>query len=128
MNLLLDSHVILWWFAGDERLGERARLAIDNEDTTVYVSAVSAYEIEYKHERGKLAEADGLAGRLTEWMAEQGFRRLNMSIEHALAAARLDWSHKDPWDRILVAQALVEAFTIVSNERLFDETGVDRLW
>jgi PIN domain nuclease of toxin-antitoxin system len=68
------------------------------------VSAVSAYEIIYKHSRGKLSDADPLAGRLTEWMAEQGFRRLNISIEHALAAARLDWLHRDPWDRILVAR------------------------
>lgn len=128
LRLLLDSHALLWWFAGDERLGPQAKSVIENDDTAVYVSAISAYEIEYKHNQGKLDDADGLSGRLTQWMAEQGFLRLNVSIEHALCAARLDGPHRDPWDRIIVVQALLEPLTLVSNEKLFDATGVDRLW
>ena len=96
MNLLPDTHAVIWWFSGDEQLSRTAHAAIDNDDTSVFVSAASVYEMLSKHKLGKLALVDGLELRFTEWMAEEGFQRLHISIEHALAAARMDFANRDP--------------------------------
>lgn len=92
------------------------------------VSAVSAYEIGFKYRLGKLPDAAALVADFEGQMASIEFRWLSVSPAHAIAAARLDPFHRDPFDRILVAQALVENVPLISNEVLFDRFGVDRLW
>ena len=85
-------------------------------------------EVTTKHRTGKLPEADVLAERFLEMVEHEGFLGLPIGLKHAAMAGRLSISHKDPFDRLLIAQAIVEDLVLVSNERLFDQTGVKRLW
>ena len=92
------------------------------------VSAVSAWEIATKHRLGKLPEADALAGNMRAAIAGQGFEELPISVADAERAGRLAGDHRDPFDRMLVAQALAHDLVLVSNEDVFDRFGVHRLW
>ena len=128
MKLLLDTHAVLWWFNGNTALSQPARAAIADGDAEVFVSAVSAMEITTKHRLGKLPEAEGLVFRLEAMMADQGFAPLDIKFAHGLLAGRLNLSHKDPFDRLLIAQSLIEGIPLVSNETVFDQAGVSRIW
>jgi PIN domain nuclease of toxin-antitoxin system len=128
VNLLLDTHALIWWLAGDEALGAAARAAIEDEANQVFVSAVSAMEISTKHRLGKLPGAALLATNLAECINGQGFAELPISIAHATLAGNLQIAHKDPFDRLLIAQSLVEQCPLASNEVLFDRFGVHRIW
>lgn len=101
---------------------------VEDERSRIFVSAASAYEIAYKNRLGKLREADILLTAFEERLAEQRFELLNVTVAHALAAGQLDPSHRDPFDRLLMAQAQLENAVLVSNEKLFDLFGVPRLW
>lgn len=127
MRLLLDTHALIWWLAGDERLPQSARVAIRDADL-VYVSAASAWEIATKARIGKLPEALGFAQELRDRLDRQRFRALDISLEHAQRAGFLPGPHRDPFDRMLIAQAQAENLILVSNEGLFDDYGVVRLW
>ena len=128
MRLLLDTHAAIWWFQGNLRLSRRVRDAIDGEASAVFVSAVSAFEIALKYRLGKLPEASTLAHRFIRMSEEQGFAPLAVTVAHGLAAGGLPIAHRDPFDRLLIAQALVENLTLASNEQVFEAAGVDRLW
>jgi PIN domain nuclease of toxin-antitoxin system len=105
-----------------------ARAAIGDEADEVFVSAVSAMEITTKHRLGKLAEAAAVEARFEVMVAEQAFTPLAIDVSHGLLAGRLVLAHKDPFDRLLIAQSLLEHLTLVSNETIFDEAGATRLW
>ena len=128
MRLLLDTHALLWWFLDDEALSSGARIALADPDAEVWVSAVSAMEIATKFRTGKLPQAVNLAADFEAMVAGEAFQPMAVTLPHAMLAGRLAFAHKDPFDRLLIAQALVENMTLVSNERIFDETGVNRLW
>lgn len=128
MKLLLDTHALYWWLSDDRRLASPAFDAITASESEVYVSPVSAYEISFKNRIGKLEVPDHLLNGFSSTMADQGFREIAVTVAHALAAGRLDIDHRDPFDRLLMAQAIVEDLTLVSNEELFDRAGVSRMW
>ena len=128
MNLLLDTHALIWWLAGDEALSLRARVAIADETNPVAVSAASAMEVATKFRIGKLPGAALLAQDFEALIAQQGFAQLPISVHHARLAGELNIPHKDPFDRLLIAQALAEDMVLVSNEALFDSFAVKRLW
>ena len=128
MRLLLDTHALLWWLDGDRRLTRRARTAITDEDNVIFVSAASAWEITTKARLGKLPGADAVAADVVGAVASQGFSSLDITMRHAQRAGRLPGSHRDPFDRMLIAQAQLEDLTLVSNEAAFDAFGVSRLW
>ena len=128
MKVLLDTHALIWFFAGDERLPVRTRAAIEDPEATAFVSAVSAMEVTLKHRLGKLPQAGRLALAFEEVIERYGFAGLPISLAHAEAAGRLQIAHKDPFDRLLIAQSLLEGLPLVSNERAFDAFGVSRLW
>ena len=128
MRLLLDTHALIWWFLGDERLPLNVRRAIDGADEAVLVSAVSAFEIALKHWLSKLPQAANLVSDLVQIASGQGFEPLPISLEHARAAGSLPIAHKDPFDRLLIAQALTDDLTLISNEAMFDRFSVRRLW
>ncbi|MCP5370583.1 MAG: type II toxin-antitoxin system VapC family toxin [Hyphomicrobiales bacterium] len=128
MRVLLDTHALLWWLDGDDRLPPAMREVIADPATGVLVSAASAWEIATKVRIGKLPGAVAVAAELPDRMAEQGFAELPVSLAHALRAGGLPGPHRDPFDRMLVAQALVEDLPLVSNERAFDAYAVRRLW
>jgi PIN domain nuclease of toxin-antitoxin system len=126
--LLLDTHALLWWLAGDEALSDRAREAIAEEANSIAVSAASAMEVATKFRIGKLAGAALLAQDFEAIIATQGFSELAISVHHARLAGEMNIPHKDPFDRLLIAQAKVEDMVLVSNEGLFDGFAVNRLW
>ena len=128
MKLLLDTHALLWWGEDSPRLGEEARRQIASGANTVFVSAVSAMEIATKCRLGKLPSAKPLAVDFEGETSAVGFRPLSLTILHAQMAGSFPFAHRDPFDRLLIAQAMLEGMLLVSNETLFDEFGVARLW
>lgn len=128
MKLLFDTHALLWWVLGDERLGKKARDAVADPDNEVFISSASIWEISIKFRAGKLPEAEGFVARLRAGTALPGVDELPMTSIHALRAGLLDAAHKDPFDRMLIAQAQLDGHTLLSSERLFDAFGVTRLW
>ena len=128
MRLLLDTHALAWWSEDSPALSIEARQAIGHHASVSFVSAVSAYEISLKHRLGRWPTGAALLANLPLLMATQGFGALPVTIEHAERAGALSPEHRDPWDRLLAAQALVEELTIVSIDDHLDQFGVRRLW
>ena len=128
MKLLLDTHALLWWLDGDERLSPTTRSLIGDENTVVYVSAASAWEIATKVRIGKLQGAIEVAEQFMEVIRRQDFEGLSISVEHARLAGLLPGEHRDPFDRMLIAQAQIEGLPLVSIEQLFDPFGIRRIW
>lgn len=129
MRLLLDTHAFLWWVFADPKLSRRARTAIEDDvENQVFVSAASAWEIATKYRIGKLPDAAVVAGNVAATIAEEGFNELSVSIRHAERAGSLVGHHQDPFDRMLMAQAMLDDLSLVSDERAFDVYGVKRLW
>lgn len=128
LRLLLDTHALIWWLAGDDSLGKDAKSAVADEANTVFVSAASAMEVATKYRIGKLPSAALLAQDFENVIASQGFTELPISIHHARLAGEMPIPHKDPFDRLLIAQARAEDMVLVSNEALFDGFGVRRIW
>jgi PIN domain nuclease of toxin-antitoxin system len=128
LRLLLDTHALIWFFAGDERLPVGARNRIEDLDAVVLVSAVSAIEVTLKHRLGKLPQAGRLALDFEGVIERYGFVGLPISLAHAAAAGGLQIPHKDPFDRLLIAQSLLDGVPLVSNETAFDAFGVTRVW
>ena len=120
MRLLLDTHTFLWWLGDDSRLGAETRKVVAHAGTVVFVSAASAWEIAIKRALGKL-EAPGA---IPDWIRKSGFDPLSIEVDHAVAAAELPPHHKDPFDRILVAQAQLEDLTLVTHDAELDEYDV----
>ena len=128
MRVLIDTHAFLWWLAGNERLSRTARGAIANPGNRVLVSAASAWEIATKHRLGKLPGADEVAGDVMACIEDHGFQPLAITVAHAERAGRLPGPHRDPFDRMLIAQSLAHDFPLVSIESLFDRYAVRRIW
>ena len=128
MRLLLDTHTLLWWLAGDQALSDAAREAIADPDNEVFISAASAWEIATKYRLGRLPGAALIAADIAGAVASQGFTELPISIRDGQAAGGLPAVHKDPFDRVLIAQAVTAGMEIVSNEALFDAYAIPRLW
>ena len=128
MRLLLDTHTLLWWLAGDQALSDAAREAIADPDNEVFVSTASAWEIATKYQLGRLSGAALITADIAGAVASQGFTELPISIRDGQAAGGLPAIHKDPFDRMLIAQAVTAGMVIVSNEALFNANAVPRLW
>jgi PIN domain nuclease of toxin-antitoxin system len=128
MRILLDTHAFLWWLDGDRKISRRVRGLIEDEENAIYVSAASAWEIATKARIGKLPGALHVARRLPEEIADQGFTTLSVSIQHGQRAGWLPSAHRDPFDRMLAAQAIVENMQLASNEEVLDGFGVERIW
>ena len=121
MRLLLDTHILIWWLADDRKLAKNARAIIANPDNEVLVSAVSLWEISIKVTLGRLeVELDDLEQNLTT----NGFRSLAINYRHALTAGRLPAIHRDPFDRMLIAQASVEELRVISHDKIFERYGL----
>lgn len=119
MRLLLDTHALLWWLA-DDGLTDRARDAVADQANLVMVSAVSAWEISIKKAHGKLTAPDDLERQ----MSEGGFAPLPITIRHGIAAGELPRHHDDPFDRMLIAQAVAEGLTVVTHDKRFADYDV----
>jgi PIN domain nuclease of toxin-antitoxin system len=128
LKLLLDTHALLWWGEANPRLSSEARRQIDSPANSVFVSSVSAMEVATKFRLGKLPSAAPLARDFEGEILGVDFQPLSLTIRHAQMAGSFPFPHKDPFDRLLVAQAILEGMTLVSNEAVFDSFGVTRLW
>ena len=124
MNLLLDTHVLLWWLDDYPRLSVKARQEISDGKNTVFVSAVTICEIRIKEALGKL----DLPQNIRQVLEIQPFESLPVTIGHAYALAGLPDIHRDPFDRMLVAQAMAESFILVSQDRNIHRYSVPVLW
>jgi PIN domain nuclease of toxin-antitoxin system len=123
VRLLLDTHVVLWWLAGDPQMSEDARVTVSAPDTDVMASAVSVWEIAVKRALGKLEAPPAVFAQL----AEEGFRELPITWPHAILAGDLPPHHRDPFDRMLVAQAELEGLTVVTRDERIGRYGVPTL-
>jgi PIN domain nuclease of toxin-antitoxin system len=128
MRLLLDTHTLLWWLDGDASLSRAAKDAITDEANDVFLSAASAWEITTKYRLGKLPGAAAVSANVAACVADQGFLELPITMAHGQKAGALPGPHRDPFDRMLIAQAMIEDLVLVSNELAFDAYGAPRLW
>ena len=128
MRALLDTHAFLWWLADSRRLSRTAYRAIADEANDIFVSAASAWEIATKYRLGRLPEGAVAAVDVAGSITGQGFGDLTISVADAERAGRLPGPYRDPFDRMLIAQALAHDLVIVSIDAVFDRYGVNRLW
>jgi PIN domain nuclease of toxin-antitoxin system len=128
MNLLLDTHAFLWFMEGSERISQRARAEIEAADGVRALSVASAWEMAIKSSLGKLDLAKPLGELLPPLLADAGIELLPIEIADLARVATLPFHHRDPFDRLLAAQALERGFSVVSIDEAFDAYGVARLW
>ncbi|GIE88100.1 type II toxin-antitoxin system VapC family toxin [Actinoplanes regularis] len=122
MSLLLDTHIVLWWLADDATLAADLKVRLDHEPD-VYISPATIWEVAIKQSLGKLGKPADLAERVRD----SGFRHLNITAEHGIVAGRLPLIHRDPFDRMLIAQAQVEHLTLVTRDSEIPKYDVDVL-
>lgn len=125
MRMLLDTHAFLWWLTDNARLSRRARRMIGNDANDLVVSAASAWEIATKVRLGRLPD---IGADIAASIAGEGFGRIPITVADAERAGRLPGPHRDPFDRMLVAQAMGRGIPIVSIDAVFDRYKVRRLW
>lgn len=128
MNLVLDTHALVWFFLGDDRLSSRARAHMEDGGNSLFVSAASAWEIATKYRIGKLAGVADLVASYEVLIAEQDISELPVTSRHALTGGLLEADHKDPFDRLIAAQAIVEGMALVSADAAFDQLPLVRIW
>ena len=126
-QVLLDTHALVWWLEAKENLSRKAKETIEDSETVVFVSAASGWELAIKTQIGKFKSAE-LVRSLEREIEKEGFIELPISLKHTLLAGSFDSPHKDPFDRLLIAQAQVEKVPIVSNEKVFDGFAIRRVW
>jgi PIN domain nuclease of toxin-antitoxin system len=127
MILLLDTNALHWWLSDPERLGTIATKTIENRSDSIVVSAVVPWELAIKTNLGKL-RAQTLLANWESKLAEEGFSELPIDAGHAIRAGLLPRHHKDPFDRVLVAQAQATGWPIISADSVFEAYGVRRIW
>lgn len=128
MKVLLDTHALLWWVLGNPRQSDGAVTVLGDAASTIVVSAVSGHEIATKFRLGKLPVPARLAEHLDQMVTENGWQPLPLNMAHAQFAGHMPGSHKDPFDRMLAAQALIEDMPIVTNDAAFAGFGVKVIW
>ena len=126
--ILLDSHAFLWWCDGDAQLSRRVRRLIEGGGSEIYFSAASAWEIATKARIGKLPLAQHIARDLLRIVDEQGMKILPITAAHAHRAGWLDGRHRDPFDRVLAAQSIIENLPIATRDRELRALGATILW
>jgi PIN domain nuclease of toxin-antitoxin system len=128
MKLLLDSHVLLWWTSKPTNLSDVVLKEITSPNNTIFLSIVSVWEIQIKLGLGKLNIPEPLPQMIAKQMSDNGVQMLNISPEHVYALGSLPMHHRDPFDRLLIAQASVEGLTLVTRDAVFPDYGIPLLW
>ena len=128
MRLLLDTHALIWFLDADGQFSEKARRAIGQEGADILVSVASIWEMAIKISLGKLRLKLRLGEDFIEFLESNGFSVLGIEYAHAAYVALLPFHHKDPFDRLLAAQSIIEKIPIISSDDIFNQYGVDRLW
>ena len=128
MKLLLDTHTLLWFIAGSSSLSDAARTLIENTENEKFVSIVSIWETAIKVSIGKMSLSSPFDDLFPHQLQINGFELLPVNVEHASVIAALPFHHRDPFDRLLIAQTIEEKMTLVSVDEVFDDYGITRLW
>ena len=128
MRLLLDTHTFLWWVEDAPALSKKARQAVANPDNECLLSLVSCWEMAIKLRLGKLKLANRIERFIPEQLSANGFRQLDIDFRHVARVATMPLHHRDPFDRLLAAQAKEEKLAIVSADAVFQKYGVKRIW
>lgn len=128
MRLLLDTHTFIWFIRDDPKLSRSASLLIEDAANTVYVSIVSIWEMAIKASLGKLDAPPHFAQVITRQLHENDFLLLDIRIEHTEQIVRLPFHHRDPFDRLLIAQSLSENIPLIGKDTSFDAYGITRFW
>jgi len=128
MRLLLDTHSFLWFISGSPHLSRNARTLIEDVSNQPFLSVASLWEMAIKLSLGKLSLSEPFEVLLPEQMRLNGINLLGIEMEHTALVAKLPFHHRDPFDRLLIAQAMVERIPIVSADTAFDAYDVKRLW
>jgi PIN domain nuclease of toxin-antitoxin system len=127
MNLLIDTHVFLWWDSQPEKIPSRTLSALEDPDNTVWLSLVSIWEVQIKTQMGKLALNQSLDS-LVQQQQQNDIQLLPIKLNHILALQPLPYYHKDPFDRLLIAQSIAENLTCVSADSVFKQYNIPILW
>jgi len=128
LHLLLDTHALIWWMTENPLLPLSIRRLMVDKRNTIVVSAASAWEMATKVRLGRLPAASDITRNFEEYLTQSGFESLPVSAAHGIRAGLLPGPQRDPFDRMLIAQAQAENLTIVSNEMSFDRYGIRRAW
>ncbi|MGB5696489.1 MAG: type II toxin-antitoxin system VapC family toxin [Polyangiales bacterium] len=128
MRALLDTHAIVWWATGDRRLSRKARVTIADPDTEVFMSIASAWEIQIKASLMKVTLNESVDALYRSLIIDQGFRMLGIELSDIDRLSKLPPHHRDPFDRMLVAQALRGNFALVTKDRVISSYGAPTLW
>ncbi|MBF0131399.1 MAG: type II toxin-antitoxin system VapC family toxin [Magnetococcales bacterium] len=128
MKIVMDTHVFLWWIWNSESLSNKSREILLDEDCECYLSVASMWELSIKVGLGKLTLAKPLDRFLSDHMANNGFCRLDITLPHVAGVSTLPFHHRDPFDRLLISQAMLERMPILGADKIFDAYGVERLW
>jgi PIN domain nuclease of toxin-antitoxin system len=128
MKLLLDTHTFLWFIMGNPNLSANARMIIENQTNEKYLSVASLWELAIKVSIGKLTLSAPFDTLIPQQLSVNGFEVLNLEVPHAAAVINLPHHHRDPFDRLLIAQAIVERMQIVSIDSNLDAYQIQRLW
>lgn len=126
--LLLDTHTLLWWLLDSEALSAAAKAAIARGGQRVFISTASSWELAIKHKLGKLPFASDIVENLPRYLRKERFDVLPIGLDHTLAAGALPGPHRDPFDRMLIAQTQIDKLQLVSRDAVFADYGVNVLW
>ena len=127
MNVLIDTHALLWWWEKPQQLSATARKTIESDSYRVLVSAAVAWEVAIKTNTGRV-HFESFLSRWPELLEAEGFEDLPILSEHGIRAGQLPLHHRDPFDRMLAAQAQAYASAVISIDTIFDTYGVRRIW
>ena len=128
MRLLLDTHSFLWFVSGNPQISSSARMLIEDVSNQPFLSVASLWEMAIKMSLGKLSLGQPFETLIPQQLSLNGIALLGITISHTAVVARLPFHHRDPFDRLLVAQAMTEQMSIVSGDTAFDAYAVTRLW
>lgn len=128
MRLLLDTHTFIWFFTGNPKISNQVRVLIENQDNEKLLSTASIWEIAIKQSTGKLSFYLPFEVFITQQLSLNDFKLLEIKIDHLAVVATLPFHHRDPFDRLLIAQAMVEQIPILSTDSAFDSYLIQRLW
>lgn len=128
MKLLLDTHALIWLAEADARLSSAARQSVENPDNSVFFSLASIWEMAIKISLGKLKMSSRLHGTFQRTLGQHGLNEIPILFEHVARVASLPFHHRDPFDRLLIAQAQQENLTLLSHDQRLDAYGVPRVW
>jgi len=123
--MLLDTHIFLWWLFGDSKLPDKIIRFIEDRDHDIFISAASVWEIATKYRLGKLPQAESVAKRVPSWVEQAGFSSLSISVEHAQLAGAWDIAHRDPFDRMLAAQAKLENIPLATVDKVLSRFPIE---